>query len=228
MKKKVLLIILLLFVCFGCKKEEGEETGMKQDLTIIEQASNGEITKGTLEGYTFVETDTPTDRIKIQMTDGRVMLAVLSNQDSPITIANFKKLVSEHFYDGIIFHRVIKDFMIQAGDPSTAGKTGTYETIKGEFSKNGVTNRLSHTRGVLSMGRRGGNPDTAETMDSASTHFFIVHKDYPSLDGNYASFGKLFAGYDVLDSIAETSTDAYDKPYNEQKILSIRFINIEK
>ena len=233
MKKKVLLIIILLLFSFGCEKEETKKEGenevkVKQDLTIIEQDSNGEITKGTLEGYTFVETDTPTDRIKIQMTDGRVILAVLSNSDSPITIANFKSLVQEHYYDGLIFHRVIKDFMIQTGDPTGTGTGGSAKNIKGEFAKNGVTNNLAHTRGVLSMARRGGNPDTEETMNSASSQFFIVQKDYPSLDGSYASFGKVFAGMDAVDSIATVSTDAYDKPYNEQKMLSIRFINIEK
>jgi peptidyl-prolyl cis-trans isomerase B (cyclophilin B) len=118
--------------------------------------------------------------------------------------------------------------MIQTGDPTGTGTGGSNKNIKGEFAKNGVTNNLAHTRGVLSMARRGGNPDTEETMNSASSQFFIVQKDYPSLDGNYASFGKVFAGMDAVDSIAETSTDAYDKPYNEQKMLSIRFINIEK
>ena len=232
MKKKVLLLILLLFICIGCNsnesKEKKEENKVKQNLTILEQTPDGEITKGTLEGYTFTETAEVTDRIKIQMTDGSVILAVLSNTDSPITIKNFKKLVSENFYDGLIFHRVIKDFMIQTGDPTGTGTSGSSENIKGEFEKNGVKNNLSHTRGVLSMARRGAKVETSETMDSASSQFFIVHQDSTYLDGSYASFGKVFAGMDAVDAIATVKTDENDKPITEQKIKSIRFITVEK
>ncbi len=228
MKKKILIVIMLLLIITGCKEKKEEENTLKQDLVILEQLSNGEITKGVLESYKFSETDEVTDRIKIQMTDGRVILAVLSNQDSPITIANFKNLVAQHFYDGLIFHRVIKDFMIQTGDPTGTGQSGSENNIKGEFSNNGVSNNLSHTRGVLSMARRGGNPDTEATMNSASSQFFIVHNDSTFLDGNYASFGKVFAGMDAVDSIATTETGVNDRPVQEQKILSIRFINIEK
>ena len=228
MKKKILIVIMLLLIITGCKEKKEEENTLKQDLVILEQLSNGEITKGVLESYKFSETDEVTDRIKIQMTDGRVILAVLSNQDTPITIANFKNLVAQHFYDGLIFHRVIEGFMIQTGDPTGIGNSGSGQMIKGEFSLNGVTNRLSHTRGVLSMGRRGGNPETAETMNSASSHFFIMHQDKPNIDGYYAAFGKVFAGMDAVDSIATTETGPNDRPIQEQKILSIRFINIEK
>ncbi|MGN1337209.1 MAG: peptidylprolyl isomerase [Candidatus Coprovivens sp.] len=155
------------------------------------------------------------------MEDGSVILAVLSNNEAPITIANFKKLVSEKFYDGIIFHRVIEGFMIQGGDPTGTGMGGSKETIKGEFTANGVQNSLKHTRGVLSMAR-------SSNMNSASSQFFIMHADYPSLDGQYASFGKVFAGLDEVDKIATTSTDSNDKPLTEQKIKSIRFITVEK
>ena len=227
MKKKILILILLLLICVGCKDEKKEEDNMQEELTIINKTEDGEITEGVLESYKFKETDTPTNRVKIQMENGHIMLAVLSNSDSPITIANFKKLVSQHFYDGLIFHRVIEGFMIQGGDPTGTGAGGSEEQIKGEFAKNGVQNSLSHTRGVLSMGRRGGNPDTAATMDSASSQFFIVHKDYPSLDGNYASFGKVYAGLSVLDEIATTETDVNDRPIQEQRIKTIRFITNE-
>ena len=204
----------------------------KQDLTILEE-KEGEIVKGTLEGYTFVETEEKTDRVKIQMENGDIILVVLSNEDTPITIANFKKLVSKKFYDGIIFHRVIEDFMIQGGDPTGTGYgDDTVATIKGEFQLNGVENNLSHTRGVISMARRGGNPETADTMNSASSQFFICHADSTFLDGSYASFGKVFAGMDAVDKIAtvETSKSAatQDRPLVEQKIKSIRFITIEK
>ena len=229
MTKRLFILLILLTVCIsGCTKEEkvnekeseNQKMELKQDLTIIKEENN-EIVEGTLEGYTFKVTEEKTDRVKIEMEDGRIMLAVLSNEDSPITIANFKKLVSEGFYDGIIFHRVIKDFMIQGGDPTGTGYNGSDENIKGEFTSNGVTNNLSHTRGVLSMARSN-NPN------SASSQFFIVHADSTFLDGNYASFGKVFAGMDAVDSIAEVATDANDKPLAEQKIKTIKFITIEK
>lgn len=204
------------------------EEKFKQEITIIEKNEDGTIKEGTLEGYTFIETEKQTDRIKIEMEDGRVILAVLSNNDAPITINNFKKLVSEKFYDNLIFHRVIEDFMIQTGDPTGTGTGGSEETIKGEFSENGVKNELSHVRGVLSMARVGATPETEQTMNSASSQFFIVQKDATSLDGKYASFGRVFAGLDVVDNIAETDTDEYDKPIKEQKIKTIRFIEIEK
>ncbi len=229
MKKRLVIILMILFLITGCNKEEDNKVqdNLKQDLTIIAKNDDGTIKEGTLEGYTFTETDSETDRIKIEMTDGRIILAVLSNKDTPITIANFKKLVSEKYYDGLIFHRVIKDFMIQTGDPTGTGMGGSEETIKGEFSQNGVENNLSHTKGVLSMARRGGNPETAETMNSASSQFFIVQADSTYLDGQYASFGRVFAGLDAVDDIATVETDSNDKPITEQKIKTIRFIEIK-
>lgn len=227
MKKNIIIIILLLLVVLisGCGKtnentKKGEQE-MEPNVRIITQDTNGEITKGEIEGYTFTVCNEETDRVKIQMEDGSVILAVLSNNEAPITIANFKKLVSEKFYDGIIFHRVIEGFMIQGGDPTGTGMGGSKETIKGEFTANGVQNSLKHTRGVLSMAR-------SSNMNSASSQFFIMHADYPSLDGQYASFGKVFAGLDEVDKIATTSTDSNDKPITEQKIKSIRFITVEK
>lgn len=230
MKKRLVIILMILFLITGCNKEEDNKVqdNLKQDLTIIAKNDDGTIKEGTLEGYTFTETDSETNRIKIEMTDGRIILAVLSNKDTPITIANFKKLVSEKYYDGLIFHRVIKDFMIQTGDPTGTGMGGSEETIKGEFSQNGVENNLSHTKGVLSMARRGGNPETAETMNSASSQFFIVQADSTYLDGQYASFGRVFAGLDAVDDIAAVETDSNDKPITEQKIKTIRFIEIKQ
>lgn len=230
MKKKVFIVVFLLFAVLSItacndkeekpKESENKEVEFKQDLTIIKE-ENGEVVEGTLEGYTFKVTDKKTDRVKIEMTDGSIILVVLSNSDTPITIKNFKKLVSEGFYDGLIFHRVIENFMIQGGDPTGTGYSGSDENIKGEFSANGVKNSLLHTRGVISMAR--GND-----MNSASSQFFIVHKDYPSLDGNYASFGKVFAGMDAVDKIASVETDSNDKPLEDQKIKTIKFITIEK
>lgn len=117
---------------------------------------------------------------------------------APITVANFKKLVNEHFYDGLTFHRIINGFMIQGGDPLGNGTGGSDENIKGEFANNGVANNLSHTRGVISMAR-------SMDFNSASSQFFIMHQDTPSLDGQYAAFGMVTDGMDVVDKIAENT-----------------------
>lgn len=208
MKKLGRIVLLLLALCCISACDKGGK--------IVEEKN-----EGVVEGYKFKVTDEVTDYIKIQMNNGDIMLAELKNEDAPITIENFKKLVSEHFYDGLIFHRVIKNFMIQTGDPTGTGFHGSDETIKGEFRRNGVTNKLEHTRGVLSMAR--GND-----MDSASSQFFIVHKDSPHLNGSYASFGRVIAGLEVIDKIATVETDENDKPVEEQVIKSIRFVNVEE
>lgn len=152
--------------------------------------------------------------IRIIMENGKVMEAELYPEVAPITVANFVKLINEKFFDGIIFHRVIKGFMIQGGDPSGTGMGGSKETIKGEFAANGVKNDLKHTRGVLSMAR---------TMDpnSASSQFFIMHQDAPHLDGQYAAFGKITDGLEVVDEIANVRTDFRDKPLETQRIKTI-------
>lgn len=232
MKKKIFIVLFLLFAVLSitaCKDKETEKESetndvkLAQDLTNV-TIENGEVVEGTLEGYTFKVTNEETDRVKIEMEDGSIILIVLSNNDTPITIKNFKKLVSQGFYDGLIFHRIIKDFMIQGGDPTGTGYgDDSVATIKGEFESNGVKNSLSHTRGVISMARGGYD------MDSASSQFFIVHKDSTYLDGDYAAFGKVFAGLDAVDKIASVETDkSTDRPLTEQKIKTIKFITIEK
>ena len=128
---------------------------------------------------------------------------------APISCENFEKLVKQGFYDGLIFHRVISGFMIQGGCPNGTGTGGPGWHIKGEFAANGVKNDLKHTRGVLSMAR-------AQDPDSAGSQFFIMHEDAPYLDGNYAAFGKVVEGMDVVDAIAETATDYRDKPLEAQ------------
>lgn len=228
MKKTISLILCLILVLLisGCgtsnsKKAEPEEEQLIQDLKVIAEA-DGRVTEGILEGYHFVETEEKTNRVKIEMEDGSIILIVLSNSKTPITIENFKNLVDQKFYDGLIYHRVIKDFMIQGGDPTGTGfGDKSIPTIKGEFRDNGVKNTLSHTRGVISMAR-------SEDLNSASTQFFIVHQDSTYLDGLYASFGKVFAGMDAVDAIATTETDSNDRPLTEQKIKTIRFINIKE
>ena len=149
--------------------------------------------------------------VTIQMKDGGVMKAELYPDIAPITVKNFVDLAAKGFYNGLIFHRVIPDFMIQGGDPEGTGMGGPGYCIKGEFRANGVKNDLKHTRGVLSMAR-------ANDPDSAGSQFFIMHADYPSLDGQYAAFGKLIEGIEVVDKIASVKTDYNDRPYEDQQI----------
>lgn len=152
----------------------------------------------------------------IEMENGGKITVELNEKAAPITVANFKKLVEEKFYDGLIFHRVIADFMIQGGDPTGTGMGGSKTRIKGEFLQNGVPNFLSHKRGVISMAR-------SAMPDSASSQFFICHADATFLDGQYAAFGQVTDGMEVVDQIATTSTDPSDRPLKEQKIATIRF-----
>lgn len=156
-------------------------------------------------------------KIKITMENGGEIEAELYKDVAPITVENFVNLVNEHFYDGLIFHRVIKGFMIQGGDPTGTGMSGSGKNIKGEFKANGVENNLKHVRGVLSMAR-------AYDPNSASSQFFIMHQDAPHLDGQYAAFGKVTKGIEVVDEIANTKTDRRDKPLTEQKIKTIEII----
>ena len=149
--------------------------------------------------------------VTIEMENGGVMKAELYPDIAPVTVKNFVDLAAKGFYNGLIFHRVIPDFMIQGGDPEGTGAGGPGYTIKGEFTENGFRNDLKHTRGVLSMAR---------TMDpdSAGSQFFIMHADYPYLDGQYAAFGKLIEGIEVVDKIASVKTDYNDRPYEDQVI----------
>ena len=149
--------------------------------------------------------------IVIEMENGKRIKLALDAEAAPLTAANFEALVKEGFYDGLIFHRVIEGFMIQGGDPTGTGMGGAREQIKGEFKMNGWDNPLKHTRGVISMAR-------SQNPNSASSQFFIMHKDAPHLDGSYAAFGKVVEGLDVLDEIATTPTDYSDRPRLPQVI----------
>ena len=141
----------------------------------------------------------------IKMKDGGIMKFKLDVENAPITVSNMKKLVEANFYDGLIFHRIIKDFMIQGGDPLGNGTGGSNEYIKGEFLQNGVNNKHLHKRGTISMAR-------ANHPNSASSQFFICHVDTPFLDGQYAAFGDMVEGFDVLDKLANLKTDRGDRP----------------
>ncbi len=152
--------------------------------------------------------------VTITMKDGGVMKGELYPDVAPITVENFKKLCDEQFYDGLTFHRIIKGFMIQGGDPDGNGTGGPGYSIKGEFAANGIPNDLKHTRGVLSMAR-------AMDPNSAGSQFFVMHQDAPHLDGQYAAFGKITEGLDVLDQIADVKTNWSDAPWEPQVIESI-------
>lgn len=143
--------------------------------------------------------------IIIEMENGGKIEIELYPEHAPKTVKNFEKLVSEGFYDGLIFHRVIRGFMIQGGDPQGTGMGGSKEKIVGEFRANGHNNTLRHTRGVISMAR-------AYDPNSASSQFFIMHEDAPHLDGQYAAFGKVVSGMDVVDEIASVPVGPNDRP----------------
>ena len=165
--------------------------------------------------------ETGTIYAQIEMESGGIITLELYGDIAPITVGNFKKLAESGTYDGTIFHRVIQGFMIQGGDPTGTGYGDkSLATIKGEFSANGVKNNLSHDRGVISMAR-------SQKYDSASSQFFICDSgNYKrSLDGQYAAFGKVIAGMDVVDKIAAVATDANDRPTSIQRMKSVRIID---
>ncbi len=153
-------------------------------------------------------------KITIEMQNGKKIVAELYPDKAPNTVNNFLSLAKKGFFDGLIFHRVIKGFMIQGGDPLGKGTGGPGYSIKGEFALNGFKNDLKHTRGVLSMAR-------AFMPDSAGSQFFIMHEDAPHLDGQYAAFGKVVEGIEVVDEIASVKVDFSDRPLNEQKIKKV-------
>ena len=151
----------------------------------------------------------------IEMENGQTMKGELYPETAPISVANFVELANSRFYDGVIFHRVIPGFMIQGGDPLGRGTGGPGYSIRGEFARNGIANPLKHTRGVLSMAR-------SMMPNSAGSQFFIMVDDAPYLDGQYAAFGKVTEGMETADAIVSVPRDAMDKPYEEQKMKSVR------
>lgn len=152
--------------------------------------------------------------VTFEMNSGDMIKAELYPEIAPNTVNNFISLVQKNFYDGLIFHRVIKGFMIQGGDPEGTGMGGPGYGIKGEFAENGFENNLKHSAGVLSMAR-------SMMPDSAGSQFFIMHKDAPHLDGAYAAFGKVIEGMDTVNKIAETNTDYSDRPLEDQVIKKV-------
>lgn len=200
----LLLLAIFLLLTTGCSKKETFE-------------------KGEIEGYSYEEVEEKTNYVKMVTNKDKVVLIELSEEDAPITVANFQNLVSEKFYDGLTFHRVIKDFMVQTGDPTATGRGGSEKKITGEFENNGINNEIKHKKGVISMARASGD------MNSASSQFFImVSDDHPYLDGDYAAFGHVIAGYDAIEEISKVKTDENDKPYSNQIIRTLRFVDVNK
>lgn len=152
--------------------------------------------------------------VTITMTNGDVFKAELYPEIAPNTVNNFISLINKEFYNGLIFHRVIKGFMIQGGCPDGSGMGGPGYGIKGEFSMNGVENNLKHSAGVLSMAR-------SQAPNSAGSQFFVMHKDSPHLDGSYAAFGQVIEGMEYVNMIAESKTGPMDRPLDEMKIASM-------
>lgn len=165
---------------------------------------------------------TPKPKVEIIIKDYGTIQLELDRKNAPITVENFLSLVEDKFYDNLTFHRIIEGFMIQGGDPEGNGTGGSSKTIKGEFSANGVNNNLSHVRGTISMAR-------SNEYDSASSQFFIMHEDNLGLDGNYAAFGKVTSGMDVVDEIAKNTKVEDDNgtvlSKNQPVIESIRIIS---
>lgn len=184
--KKIIAVTLALSLCLcGCGKAETSET--TEEGKAGDSQAEVEVEEDLLTGQYNIEID---------VKDYGVIKATLDADVAPITVTNFVNLVKEGFYDGLTFHRIISGFMIQGGDPLGDGNGGSDKNIKGEFAENGVENNLSHTRGVLSMAR-------AVDNDSASSQFFIMHADYPALDGQYAAFGQVTEGMEVVDAICD-------------------------
>lgn len=156
-------------------------------------------------------------RVEIVVKDKGKILVELYPEIAPKTCENFIDLADHGFYDGLIFHRVIKNFMIQGGCPDGTGMGGAANSIVGEFEANGIPNKLKHERGVISMAR-------SNDMNSASSQFFIMHKAAPHLDGKYAAFGKVLEGMEVVDAVAETATGPMDRPLEDQIIESVRIL----
>ena len=219
MKKllSLLLVASMLFVMTACGNDDSKkDSDAKDKETQTEQNSSTNNNVSNLYENKI--------NFTIELENGGIMKGVLFPDLAPKTVENFVKLADDKFYDGLIFHRVIKDFMIQGGGYDDNVNHKDAESIKGEFTRNGFTNNLKHTRGVLSMAR-------TSFPNSASSQFFIMHKDYPSLDGQYAAFGKITEGLEYVDEIAEAKTTVYE-PMGMENVpvepIIIKTITIDK
>ncbi len=202
------LILLAMGLCSCSEPEHVAPTMEEIDFSTLSDPSRATVTEEM------------TDYVMIDVKDFGSIIIRLYPDVAPASVENFKKLVSEKFYDGLTFHRIIENFMIQGGDPDGDGTGNSDATVMGEFSSNGFENNLLHKRGVLSMAR-------STDPNSASCQFFIVHADSTHLDGDYAAFGYVVSGMDVVDQIAEVPTfKSNDRPYNTVTMSSIRFVTV--
>lgn len=192
-----------------------ESASEAEQTTAADTASSDEVAPG------YQRSDDVSEYVDIRMDSGKHMVVKLRPDVAPLTVENFQKLVSEGFYNGLFFHRIIPGFMIQGGDPDGTGTGGSDQAIKGEFAENGVDNSLTHKAGVLSMAR-------SEDKDSASSQFFICHADSPHLDGLYAAFGELVLGAEVVDEIAALPRDAFDFPDEPPVMSEVFFVTPEE
>ncbi len=199
--KKIMVFFSLLLCISGCGNKE--ILGEKEEY----------------ENIKYQETNKKTNTVLLELDDERKILIELYPDVAPISVKNFQKLVENDFYNDILFHRVVHGFVIQAGDGTSLGRSAN--TIKGEFKSNGVENNLSHERGVVSMAR-------AKAKDSASSQFFIMLEDNKNLDGEYAAFGRVLAGMEVVDSIGNALVDSNDKPIKDIKIKKAEFVKVSE
>lgn len=218
MKKTVSYILLAAILLLGLSGCTSETKETKNEATpsaeATEQAKESSVVNGDYSSGTH--------HAKIKVKDYGTIEVELDADTAPITVQNFAKLANEKFYDNLTFHRIISGFMIQGGDPLGNGTGGSDENIKGEFSSNGVENKISHKRGVISMAR-------AQDPDSASSQFFIMHKDSTYLDGEYAAFGKVTKGMEIVDKICDDTkvedSNGTVSSENQPVITSIRMVD---
>ena len=199
MKKKFSFLLVLAVLVMGLSACGSSKSDTTSETTATKAPKATETAEATKEPESKTTDTKGKHHAKIKVKDYGTIEVELDGDTAPITVANFIKLVNEKFYDGLTFHRIMSGFMIQGGDPLGNGTGGSDETIKGEFSSNGVENNISHKRGVISMAR-------SSDPDSASSQFFIMHQDSTYLDGEYAAFGKVTKGMKVVDKICEDAT----------------------
>ncbi len=213
----LLMVVIFVFAFTACDTNETKNNDITQNSEKTDSNNAPKNTGGT--GDIIEGGDHPV--VTITMENGGVMKLELYPEVAPITVENFKKLIKEGFYDGLTFHRIIRGFMVQGGDPQGNGMGGSDKNIKGEFSSNGVKNNLSHKRGVISMAR-------SNDKNSASSQFFICHGDSDSLDGDYAAFGMLTEGFDVLDKLTDTPVTDNNGTVESGKQPVIKSITIDE
>lgn len=199
MKKKFSFLLVLAVLVMGLSACGGSKSDTTSETKATKAPKDTETAEATKKPESKTTDTKGKHHAKIKVKDYGTIEVELDGDTAPITVANFVKLVNEKFYDGLTFHRIMSGFMIQGGDPLGNGTGGSDETIKGEFSSNGVENNISHKRGVISMAR-------SSEPDSASSQFFIMHQDADYLDGQYAAFGKVTKGMSVVDKICEDVT----------------------